>query len=90
MSKLPPFRAGLRVVPYHTGDRKAWRIDVLHPTQMADYGPRQVGLDILDDAFQDGERCLTPALDHLNQRIADWPQQPVTIERVRELAAEWA
>lgn len=84
-----PFRDGLRVQRHYDVIRDAnnWRIDVLHPT--ADNGKLQCGIDMAEDAFNlSDERALEPALAVLNASIVNWPQYPVTVEQVRERAAE--
>lgn len=78
---LPAYVNGLRVVPYHNGETKAWRIDVRNPAGGL------VGIDLIGDAFSsDDERVLVPALALLNRRIGNWPQHPITPEQVRALA----
>lgn len=83
--RLPPFKNGLRVVPYYNAaiDHRAWRIDVKRGSS------EQCGVDIVADMFE-REAVLLPALDHLNKRIEGWPQHPVTASQVRALASEWA
>lgn len=76
--RLPPFKNGLRVVPYGSGSATKWRIDAREGID------HRAGVDVagLEDDV------LVPALKVLN-KMAKWRALPFTPEAVRALAEEW-